>query len=60
MLKGGAHMDKYEQLADSFEIEELEERIEFNSCDQQGCLQDTKSTLHSWGDSLSGDCATPS
>lgn len=26
-------MDKYEQLAQAFEIEELEERIEFFQCD---------------------------
>ena len=41
-------MDKYEQLAEAFEMEELEERIEFYSCDFQSMYD----TCKHWADSV--------
>ncbi len=48
-------MDKYEQLAEAFEMEELEERIEFYSCDFQSMYNTCKDWANSVKSYVSGN-----
>ena len=47
-------MDKYEKLAEAFEMEELEERIEFNGCELHALLHKMKSLCDSISSQFSG------
>lgn len=48
-------MDKYEKLAEAFEMEELEERIEFNSCEVQVFISKFKALCDKAASYVSGD-----
>ena len=55
MPKGGIKMDKYKKLAEAFEMEELEERIEFHTCPVQGFITKFKALCDKAAGYISGN-----